>query len=91
MLDKYKQTDEDFSLFEKLKQETILRFSDEIEYDADLPFYDVMISHLVAGDLDDVFATDVVEGMSDDEKKELFDLTREYKDCLLYTSPSPRD
>ena len=41
----YDERQENISLFEKLKQETILRYSDEIEYDADLTFYDVMISH----------------------------------------------
>lgn len=72
------------SLFEKLKQETILRYSDEIEYDADLNFYDVMMRHFVSGDLDDVFVSNVVLGMSDDEKKDLFSLTRKYNNLCFY-------
>lgn len=80
----YVEKQENIALFEKLKQETILRYSDEIEYDANLTFYDVMISHFVAGDLDLVFVSSVVEGMSDDEKKDLFDLTREYNGLCFH-------
>lgn len=80
----YEERQDSISLFEKLKQETILRYSDEIEYDADLTFYDVMMSHFVLGDLDDVFVYNVVEGMSDDEKEDLFSLTREYNNLCFH-------
>ena len=36
------------------------------------------MEHFVKGDLDDVFVTDVTDGMSEDEKRKLFDLVREY-------------
>ena len=70
--------DEGIKRLEKLKQETILRYTDEIEFDQDLSLYDVMINHFVNGDLDDVFDASVTKGMSDKEKNDLFDLTREF-------------
>lgn len=70
--------DEGINRLEKLKQETILRYTDEIDFDQDLSLYDVMINHFVNGDLDDVFDTSVTKGMSDTERKDLFDLTREF-------------
>lgn len=81
---KYNERQENIVLFEKLKQETILRYSDEIEFDADLTLYDVMIKHFVSGDLDNVFSSPVVVGMGDEEKKELFALVREYKDLCFF-------
>ena len=56
----------------------LLRYTDEIDFDQDLSLYDVMINHFVNGDLDDVFDTSVTKGMSDTERKDLFDLTREF-------------
>ena len=85
---KYDERQDNIALFEKLKQETILRYSDEIEFDADLTLYDVMINHLVSGDLDSVFVSSVVEGMSDEEKKELFSLAREYNELCFHKGNS---
>ncbi len=62
----------------KLEEETILRYSEEIDYDDNLSMYDVMIKHFALGDLDDVFLTDVTKNMSKDEAKKLFDLVRQY-------------
>ena len=70
--------DEGIRRVEKLKQETILRYTEEIDFDQELSLYDVMISHFVNGDLDAVFDTSVTNEMSDKEKKALFDLTREF-------------
>lgn len=78
MKTKQEKIDEGIKRLEKLKQETILRYTDEIDFDQDLSLYDVMISHFAKGDLDYAFDTSVVEGMSDKEMEELFELTREF-------------
>lgn len=62
----------------RLLNETILRYTDVIDYDDELSQYDVMIKHFISGELDDVFLTDATNGMDDDKKIELFNLTREY-------------
>lgn len=62
----------------KLKDEVILRYSEDINYDEELSLYDVMMEHFVNGDLDDVFLTDTTKEMSDAEAKQLFDLVRPY-------------
>lgn len=69
----------------KLKDEVILRYTEEIDFDFDLSLYNVMMQHFVNGDLDDVFLTDVTDGMSDEEKQDLFDLVRKYNGlCFAY-------
>ena len=73
---------------EKLKQETILRYTDEIEYDQDLSLYDVMMSHFVNGDLDDVFITDVTDGMDKKEANALFELAREFLGLCFFKGDS---
>ena len=62
-----------------LKDATIARYSESIEYNEPLDLYDVMMEHFSRGDLDDVFLTDVTSGMNDEEIEELFSLVREYQ------------
>ena len=78
MKTKQARIEESIERLKQLKNETILRYTDEIEYDEDKSLYDVMMEHFVNGDLDDVFVTDVIDGMSDTEKEELFNLVRKY-------------
>ena len=78
MKTKQEKIDEGIKRLEKLKQETILRYTDEIDFDQDLSLYDVMISHFAKGDLDDAFDTSVCDGMTSQEKDKLFELTREF-------------
>ena len=78
MKTKQEKIDAGIKRLEKLKQETILRYADEIDFDQDLSLYDVMINHFAKGDLDDVFDTDVSDGMSESERRELFEVAREF-------------
>lgn len=78
MKTKQEKIDDGIKRLEKLKQETILRYTDEIDYDQELSLYDVMINRFSKGDLDDVFDSDVFDGMSDSERRALCDLVREY-------------
>lgn len=78
MKTKQEKIDDGIKRLEDLKQETILRYTEEIDFDQELSLYDVMINHFAKGDFDNVFDTDVCKGMSDSERKELFSLTREF-------------
>lgn len=78
MKTKQMKIEEGIKRLEKLKQETILRYTADIDYDQDLSLYDVMIEHFAKGDLDDAFDSSYLEGMSEQERKELFNLTREF-------------
>lgn len=78
MKTKQEKIDDGIKRLEKLKQETILRYTADIDYDQELSLYDVMINHFVKGDFDDVFDPDVVDGMSELDREKLFNLTREF-------------
>lgn len=78
MKTKQEKIDDGIKRLEKIKQETILRYTEEIEFDQELSLYDVMLNHFVKGDLDFVFESDAFSGMSEKEKKELCALVREY-------------
>ena len=78
MKTKQEKIDDGIKRLEKLKQETILRYTDEIDYEEELYLYDVMINHFAKGDLDDVFESDVFDGMSESERDVLCTLVREY-------------
>ncbi len=78
MKSKQARIEDSIERLKHLKNETILRYTEEIDYDEDLSLYDTMMEHFINGDLDDAFITDVTNGMTDEEKKELFDLVREY-------------
>lgn len=71
--------DENIERLEKLKQETILKYTADIDFDHDLSLYDVMITHFANGDLDEAFLTDVTTGMDKKEVAALFALAREFQ------------
>lgn len=79
MKTKQELINESIERLEKLKQETILKYAADIDFEHDLSLYDVMMTHFVAGDLDDVFITDVTAGMDKKEIAELFELAREFQ------------
>lgn len=81
---KQDRINESVTRLEKLINETIIRYTDEIDYDQDLSLYDVMMRHFVNGDLDDVFVTNVITNMSKSEKKALFELVREFQGLCFY-------
>ena len=78
MKTKQNKIDDGIKRLEKLKQATIERYSADIDYDQDLSLYDFMINHFAKGDLDDVFSSNVYDGMSESEKSDLRSLVREY-------------
>ena len=72
----------------RLKQETILRYADEIDFDQELSLYDVMMEHFSAGDLDDVFVAEVAKDMDEKEADDLFKLVREFQG-LCFSNGDP--
>lgn len=79
MKTKQEKMEEGIKRLEQLKQETIIRFAEEIDFEHELSLYDVMMTHFVAGDLDYAFTCDVTEGMDKKDVKKLFELAREFQ------------
>ena len=80
-----------FSLkrLEKIKQNTILKYLEHIDLDTIMGFYDSMVEHVFNGDLDQEFLTKSLMGLDDEEKGEIFQLARKYKNlCFLMGNPS---
>ncbi len=84
MRTKQERIDKNIMRLERLKQETILKFTEEIDFEQTLSLYDTMMEHFVNGELDDVFITDVTSGMSKDERDTLFKLAREFQGLCFY-------
>ena len=69
---------------EKLKDDVILKYTEDIDFDNELSLYDIMIKRFCVGELDDSFLTDTTMGMTSDEKNKLFNLVREYQGLCFY-------
>lgn len=70
----------------KLKQATILNFTDKIDYNNRLDLYETLLKNVFDGNFDDVFLTDNVD---EDNRDKLFDLARKYKFlCFFQGNPS---
>ena len=69
---------------EDLKQETILNYLDSINFDHPMELCDCMIQHLFAGDLDNAFDSKYLLGVDQEEAREIFELSRRYKDLCFY-------
>lgn len=78
MKTKQEKIDDGIKRLEKLRQATLDKYTEIIDFDQELSLYDVMINHFVKGDFDDVFDSYVLDGMSELDKEKLFTLTREF-------------
>lgn len=67
----------------KLLNETILRYTDVIDYDDELSIYDQLIKNFMLGNLDDVFLTENTKGLNEEERNELFQLVHKYNGLCL--------
>ncbi len=77
-------TNEKAKKFNKLLNIVISRYSEEIDYDADLSLYDVMIQHFASGDLDDVLESAAFAELSKEEQEALLKLTHKYQGLCFY-------
>ena len=64
MKTKQEKIDDGIKRLEKLRQATLDKYNEIIDFDQELSLYDVMIYHFVKGDFDDVFDSYVLDGMS---------------------------
>lgn len=87
MLDRSKRN-VNLKCLETLKNETIKKYTEEIDFDQPLSLYDVMIEHFAKGDLDNVFKSPAFEGLDDNQKKELMALGRKYQSLCFYKGKS---
>ncbi len=69
---------------ERLKQATILNYLDSINLNHPMELYDTMMKHLLKGDFDFDFLSDSLLGIDEEEKQEIFQLVRRYKNLCFY-------
>lgn len=69
---------------EKLKQEVILKNLMDINLDKNKNLYEVMMKDLFQGNLDEYFLSNSLKDVEEDEKKEIFQLGREYQGLCFY-------
>ncbi|MCI8569173.1 MAG: hypothetical protein HFJ11_04215 [Bacilli bacterium] len=63
---------------EELKQKVILKYNEEIDYEDKYSIYNVILKHIINGDLNDDFNSQVFDGMNKYEKNDLQQLVSEY-------------
>lgn len=66
-----------------LKQNVILRYTKEIDYNDKDSLYEVLIRHLLNGDLNDCYKNNLLDGIDSREKEMLFNKTNKHRDLLL--------
>jgi len=77
-------TNDSLKRLEKLKQATIMNYLEVVNLDTIMDFYDSMVEHLFRGDLDSSFLSKSLVGLDKEEKSEIFQLARKYKDLCFY-------
>ena len=66
-----------------LKQNVILRYTKEIDYNNKDSLYEVLFRHLLNGDLSDIYKNDLLDGIDKTEKNMIINKTNKYRDLLL--------
>ena len=66
-----------------LKQNVILRYTKEIDYNDKDSLYEVLFRHLLNGDLSDIYKNDLLDGIDKNEKNMVINKTNKYRDLLL--------
>lgn len=73
---------------EKLKQATIINFTDRINYNNKLELYNTLLENVFNGNFDDMFLTKNLDGLSNEEKKNIFELARKYSSLCFFEGNS---
>lgn len=71
-------------LLEQIKQATIINYSEKINFNNDLEFYDTLIEHLLSGDFDSYFSSDLEE----EDKEKVLSNAHKYASLLFYNGDS---
>lgn len=76
--------------FENLKNEIVMQYSDEIDYDGDRDFIitDALFEHLVKGDLNDFYESPLLDEMDEEEKNTILNVVNKYSYLLFYDNDS---
>lgn len=82
-MNKYKKIKENAKRISRMKDATIIKYGEEIDFDDEISLYNVMMEHFVKGELDAAFLSSVTKGMGKSGKKELFDSVRPYVDLCF--------
>ena len=69
---------------EKLYNEVIINNSSEIDLNNTYDIYDTLLHKTFSGEFDDLFLSDNLDGLSDEEKRKLLELTRKYDSLCFY-------
>lgn len=75
------------TLYEKvdyIKQNVILRYFNEINFDKTNSIYEVAFMHLFNGDLNDIYKHDKFDSLSFNDRKNVLDIVNKYKGLLFY-------
>ena len=84
MKTKQERIDHSIQLLEQLEQETIVRYTEDIDYDQELSLYDVMLNHFAIGDFDNTISDYVFKNMDNIESQKLFRLVGEFRGLCFY-------
>ena len=69
---------------ENLKQATIITDAENIDFEDDLSCYDTLLDKVFNGSYDDVFLTNKLEGLSEEERDKAFETARKYKSLCFF-------
>ena len=82
----------DFKIVKKLKDITVLRYLDEIDFENENSVYEVLLRHLFSGDLDEDYSNNYLDNFDTDEKYEILKNCEKYSHlCLIYNDYSKFD
>ena len=82
----------DFKIVKKLKDVTVLRYLDEIDFENENSIYEVLLRHLFNGDLNEDYSNNYLDNFDDLEKDEILKYCEKYSHlCLLYNDSSKFD
>ena len=82
-------TDIRIERLEELKKATIRNHLAELDLDNILDFYDTLLENTFSGEFDDVFLSENLDDLSQENRKEVLELSRKYKSLCLYNDDWP--
>lgn len=69
---------------EKLKNEVLVKYLDDIDVDQEMDLYDKLIEHFTSGDLDDIYENSELKDMSIEDKKKVLEVIHKYQNVVFY-------
>ena len=79
-----KETIIKIQMLDKLKNEVLVKYLNDVDTDQEIDLYDKLIEHFISGELDNIYENSQLKDMNSEEKKKVLEVIHKYQNVIFY-------